>query len=205
MTSVRHVRADDLDAIYAISLATGDGGKDAAPLYRDGRMVGHIYSAPYVALNPEAVFVAEDEQGVAGYIAGTFDTRRFEDRLEQEWWPALRATYPEPSGDPEAWDADQRRSFTIHHPRRIWDEILEAYPAHIHMNLLPRLQGQGLGTTLLDQWISSARKAGVKGIHLGVNAGNHAGLRFWTSRGFERLQPPLVPATEVSIWLGQGL
>ncbi|MGG2477876.1 GNAT family N-acetyltransferase, partial [Rhizobium sp. BR5] len=63
-------RPEDEDALYAISLATGDAGEDATPLYRDGRMVGHIYSVPYLHLWPDAVFVAEDEEGVCGYIAG---------------------------------------------------------------------------------------------------------------------------------------
>jgi len=205
MAMIRQVVPSDLDEIYAISLATGDGGKDAAPLYRDSRMVGHIYSAPYATLSPNTVFVVEDADGIAGYIAGAHDTRHFEECLENDWWPVLRAIYADPAGDPETWDADQRRSFTIHHPRRMWDAILEAYPAHIHMNLLPRLQGHGLGTRLLDRWIANARNAGVKGIHLGINASNQPGQRFWMSRGFEPLPQSLVPDTEVSIWLGKAL
>ena len=73
------------------------------------------------------------------------------------------------------------------------------------MNLLPRLQGQGLGTRLLDLWISAARKAGVKGVHLGANAGNVNAQRFWGSRGFKRLGPPFVEPSDRSIWFGQYL
>ncbi|MCP6330232.1 hypothetical protein NL460_29265, partial [Klebsiella pneumoniae] len=76
-------------------------------------MVGHIYSAPYLHLWPDAVFVAEDEEGVCGYIAGALDTAAHEERLEQEWWPHLRALYPDPGGDQQAWDADQRRAHFI--------------------------------------------------------------------------------------------
>ncbi len=205
MQIFRNARPDDLDQIYAISLATGHGGKDARHLYRDGRMVGHIYSAPYVVLNPEMTLVAEDELGIAGYIVGAYDTSAFEARLEREWWPALRAEYADPTGEPSTWTAGEGRSFAIHHPRTMWAEIVEAYPAHIHMNLMPRLQGQGVGSRLLEQWVSEACNAGVRGIHLGVNAGNQGGLNFWSSRGFERLLPPLVPATEISVWFGRTL
>ncbi len=35
------------DACYSISLATGFAGGDASHLYRDPRLMGHIYIAPY--------------------------------------------------------------------------------------------------------------------------------------------------------------
>ncbi len=205
MPAFRNARQDDLGEIYAISLATGDGGQDASHLYRDNRLIGHIYSAPYVVLGPEMTLVAEDEQGIAGYIVGAYDTAAFEGLLEREWWPSLRDQYADPAGDPSQWTADERRSFAIHHPRIMSADIVEAYPAHIHMNLLPRLQGQGVGGMLLKQWVSQARKADVRGIHLGVNAGNQGGQHFWSSRGFVRLLPPLVSASETTVWFGRTL
>ncbi|MFT4184559.1 MAG: GNAT family N-acetyltransferase, partial [Rhizobium sp.] len=93
MINLRAVQSGDIDQLYVISLVTGDAGRDATPLHRDGRMIGHIYSVPYAVLSPETVFVAEDEEGVCGYIAGVFDTVAFEDRLEREWWPQLRERY----------------------------------------------------------------------------------------------------------------
>jgi GNAT superfamily N-acetyltransferase len=205
MAELRGVRPGDLDQIYEISLLTGDAGQDASALHSNRRLIGHIYSAPYVMLSPETAFVVEDEEGVAGYIVGAYDTRTFERLLEKEWWPALRDAYPAPEGDEAEWNADQRRSFTIHNPRPAREQLVSAFPAHIHMNLLPRLQGQGMGSRLLDLWISTARRAGVKGVHLGANAGNYNALRFWGSRGFHRLAPPIVDPADRSIWFGQTL
>lgn len=205
MTEIRNARASDLDQIYAISLLTGDAGKDATRLYSDGKLIGHIYSAPYIVLSPETSFVVEDDEGVAGYIVGPHDTAAFEARLERDWWPALRVRYQAPTSDPAGWTADQRRIHTIHHPEPSFAPRVAAFPAHIHMNLLPRLQGQGLGTRLLDLWISTAREAGVRGVYLGANAENVAGQRFWASRGFERLAPPLVAPSDRSVWFGQYL
>jgi len=205
MSEIRKARLGDLDQIYAISLLTGDAGKDATRLYEDGQLIGHIYSAPYIVLSLKTSFVVEDDEGVAGYIVGPHDTAAFEARLEREWWPALRARYEEPQGDLAGWNADERRIHTIHHPEPAFAPRVAAFPAHIHMNLLPRLQGQGLGTRLLDLWISTAREAGVKGVYLGANAENVSGQRFWASRGFERLAPPLVAPTDRSVWFGQYL
>jgi GNAT superfamily N-acetyltransferase len=205
MTEIRAVRPDDLEQIYAISLLTGESGRDASALYDDGKLIGHIYSAPYVQLSPQTAFVAEDDDGVAGYIVGVHDTVAFEAELERDWWPTLRRAYREPLGDPSAWNADQKRIAAIHHPARSPAVMVEAFPAHIHMNLLPRLQGQGMGTRLLDLWLSQARNAGVSGVHLGANADNHNALRFWGSRSFNRLGPPFVEPSERSVWFGQAL
>ncbi|TCR92809.1 GNAT family N-acetyltransferase [Rhizobium sp. BK376] len=202
MVKIRPVAPDDTDQLYAISLATGAAGGDAVHLYRDGRMMGHIYSVPYAKLSPETCLVAEDDGGVAGYIVGTLDTRAFEARLQREWWPGLRALYRLPSGDPEGWDADQRRAFMIHYPTLAPTLVVDAFPAHLHMNLLPRIQGRGLGTALLDHWLSDARAAGMRGVHVSVNAGNEAGLRFWKARGFVCLLPPIAPPHPRTIWLG---
>ncbi|MDE1164534.1 MAG: GNAT family N-acetyltransferase [Pseudomonas sp.] len=205
MVTLRSFRPADIDSLYAISLATGDAGRDAWHQYIDGRLIGHIYSAPYAKISPDTVLVAEDEEGVGGYIVGVFDTPDFEERLEQHWWPALRATYPEPTGASSLWSADQRRSFMIHHLRRTPDSLVDLYPAHLHMNLLPRLQRTGVGTALLDRWLSLARQAGVTGIHLGANAGNQGALRFWAKKGFARLVPPVAPVSETTVWFGRRL
>lgn len=202
---IRQAAPADLDAVYAISLATGEAGGDASHLYRDGRLIGHIYSAPYLRLRPETSFVVEDGDGVAGYIVGAFDTPAFEAELERDWWPALRARYPKPEGDPAAWDADQRRAHLIHEPPRTSATITAIYPAHIHMNLLPRLQGRGAGSALLKTWLDLARRSAIKGVHLGANARNENGIRFWMSRGFEPLAPPIIPAGSPTAWFGQRL
>ena len=205
MTTIRHIAPSDIEHLYAISLATGDRGGDASHLYRDGRMMGHIYAAPYAEFCPRNCLVAEDRDGVGGYVIGALDTRAFEERLEREWWPTLRETYPEPNGDPSGWDADQRRCYLIHHPRTAPEGVVRSHAAHLHMNLLPRLQGRGIGTSLLDRWISGARQQGAQAVHIGVSALNQEGMRFWASRGFVVLSRTSDPGSSGSVWLGRSL
>lgn len=205
MITIRHIAPLDIEAFYAISLATGDSGGDASHLYRDGRLMGHMYAAPYAEFCPRNCFVAEDRDGVGGYVVGALDTRAFEACLEREWWPGLREIHPEPGGDPSGWDADQRRGYLIHHPRRAPEGIVRSHPAHLHMNLLPRLQGRGLGTSLLDRWISDAREQGAQAVHIGVSASNRRGLRFWESRGFAPLSRTSDPGSSGTVWCGRKL
>ncbi|MBJ3785325.1 GNAT family N-acetyltransferase [Devosia sediminis] len=197
MLTLRPYAPADLDALYRICLETGNAGADATPLHNDPQLVGHIYSAPYGVLEPDNVFVAEDHEGVAGYVVGTHDTRAFDARLEREWWPALRARYAEAEG---LTPADQGRLEAIRAPGSNPAALVDAYPAHIHMNLLPRLRGQRVGSRLLDLWIDQARTSGVKGIHLGASDTNAGGIAFWTRSGFT----PLIEAPGV-VWFGMAL
>lgn len=204
MPELRNCRPDDLDALYAISLATGDAGGDAAHLYADPRLIGHIYAAPYAVLAPELVRVVEDADGVAGYVLGALDTREWAARLEREWWPHLRERYADPADVPaESRMPDQRRAAMIHRPETPPADVTARFPAHLHMNLLPRLQRRGLGTALLAAWLGAARDSGVTRVHVGANRGNANAVRFWQSRGFAEIG--LKDGGGRTLWMGLDL
>jgi ribosomal protein S18 acetylase RimI-like enzyme len=189
MADIRAFRPADLDDLYGICLATGAGGDDASALYRDPKLVGHVYAAPYAHLSPRTVFVVEDTEGVGGYIVGASDTRDFEARLKAEWWPALRQIYTDPSDRPRAgWSGDELMSYKIHHPDRTAEEIVEPYPSHLHINLLPRLRGQGVGSQLMMRWLAEVRDMGSHGAHLAVGAANRRAIRFYRACGFHELE-----------------
>jgi len=187
MPRLRLAQTADLDALYAISLATGFAGGDAAHLYEHAMLLGHIYSAPYARLESDLAVVVEDDGGVAGFAVGVTDTESWEARLEREWWPVLRLQYPDPIGAPNDWTPDQRRCAMLHHPERTPTNIVRDYPAHMHLNLLPRLQGQGLGAVLLHKWLELARDRGARNVHVGVNRANVRALQFWARHGFQPL------------------
>jgi GNAT superfamily N-acetyltransferase len=199
---VRPLENRDIDALYAISLATGASGSDASSLYTDPSLMGAIYSVPYAVLSPETAFVVEDPQGVAGYVVGALDTVAFEARLETDWWPALRAKHAAPPLAMQGrWTADERRIAQIHQPRGTPAAVAKAFPSHAHINLLPRIQRQGAGTALLRRWTDCMSSFGAVGVHAGVNAGNLGGLAFWEARGMTRLPSP----SETTVWLGAGI
>jgi ribosomal protein S18 acetylase RimI-like enzyme len=204
MVTLRPFEPDDLDALYAVALATGHAGADASHLHRDPKLIGHIYAAPYALLAPDLVIVAADEDGVVGYVVGALDTAAWEDRLERLWWPKLRPGYDDPSAAPrETWTHDQRRAYIIHHPGRAPAALADAWPAHIHLNLLPRAQRHGVGSSLLEAWLDRAAARGVTAAHVGVNQTNTGGLRFWDARGFRTLTlEGLAPGR--TVWMARG-
>lgn len=200
----RQFRQDDLDDIYAISVKTGDNGRDATALYDDPKLMGHIYSAPYMLLEPELAIVVEYNDQIVGYVVGTRDTHSWQTRLEREWWPPLRDQYAAPSpANRDHWTMDQMRIDRLHTPRLIDREISERYPAHLHMNLLPIMQRRGIGTNLLHTWLSIAITEGDRGVHVGANPNNTDGIAFWQKSGFETIRTGLEKTPQTG-WLGRS-
>lgn len=204
MVNIRPLQPSDIEALYAIALATAFVGGDASALYRDPKLIGHIYSASYASLQPDLCLVAEDEAGVAGFVVGTADTFVWESRLEQEWWPGLRRQYPAPDEAQMAdWSHDQRRVFMIHNPTPVPAAVVQSYPAHLHMNLLPRLQGRGIGSRLFAAWLAVAATRGVGPMHVGANRQNTRAFSFWQHLGFVELDIPEARAGRTT-WMGRG-
>jgi len=204
MVNVRPLQPCDIDALYAISLATGLAGGDASSLYRDGKLMGHIYSAPYANLQPDLGLVAEDEAGVAGFAVGAVDTSAWQRHLEQEWWPLLRQQYPAPDERKMAeWSDDERRIFAIHNPKPIPAAVVQSHPSHLHLNLLPRLQGRGTGSRMFTDWLAMATTRGIGPLHVGVNRQNTRAVRFWQRVGFVELDIADARAGR-TIWMGRG-
>jgi ribosomal protein S18 acetylase RimI-like enzyme len=198
MPTIRPYRADDLAALYDICLRTGDAGQDASHLYRDPKIIGNVYAAPYGVLEPENCFVAEDDEGVGAYVIGTCDTHRFEKRLESEWWPKVREGL-----DPDPDGADARMAHIIHHPSRTPRRITEPYPAHLHIDCLPRMQGIGLGKRLVDTFLDAMRAAGVPAVHLGVGPRNARAVAFYRRYGFHLVEQ--LPEPWNTMWFGISL
>jgi GNAT superfamily N-acetyltransferase len=200
VAAIRRLAASDLESLYAISLATGLAGRDAAHLYADPKILGQIYAAPYAVLAPDSVLAAADRDGVVGYAAGSLDTQDWEERLERDWWPRLRTQYPDPGDDAaQPMTQDQRRAATIHRPTRTPISVSTRFPAHLHLNLLPMSQGQGLGKRLYEAW-RTEKNAGP--LHVAVNRANEKALGFWTKLGFAGLTGADIPDGR-TVWLGR--
>ena len=139
---IRPFHPSDLPAIYRICLLTGEAGGDATALYRDPDLLGHLYAGPYPVADPGLTFVVVDELGPVGYIVATADTHRFEQWLERQWWPTLRTRYPVRE-DPHDGTEDHVLVGRIHEWAAADDSLFDRFPAHMHIDLLPRAQGLG--------------------------------------------------------------
>lgn len=179
--AIRPYGPGDTAALYEICLLTGDSGEDASGLYTDPRLVGEVYVGAYLALEPGLAFVVDDG-APAGYVVGARDTAAFDAACEESWWPPLREHYPRdrfPAGTPDAGLVA-----LIHDPPPTEPDLLAAFPSHLHIDLLPRVQGRGAGRAGIDTLFAALRDAGSPGVHLGVGARNTGAIAFYERLGF---------------------
>ena len=187
--AIRAYRPEDLDAIYDICVRTADAGGDARGQYSSDRLMGDIFAAPYVVLEPEHAHVLDDGTGAAvGYVLGTADTARFVQRYRDEWLPATADRYPVPP-DPPVTREDSM--LALHYnPERMLTPELADHPAHLHIDLLPEWQGKGWGRGLIGAFLAGLRAAGVARVHLGMVPTNTSARAFYDRLGFVEIAVP---------------
>jgi GNAT superfamily N-acetyltransferase len=74
--------------------------------------------------------------------------------------------------------------------RMLVAEVLPAYPAHLHIDLLPPHQGKGFGRKLIQAFASAAGRAGAPGVHVTVSNENERAHGFYLKVGFTKLDVP---------------
>lgn len=186
--TIRPARTGDEPGAYHVCLKTGDHGKDGEPFYReDPDALGRIFVGPYLKYEPELSLLLEDNDGICGYALGTFDSRDFFARYEAEWRPDLCARFPEPQGDPGQWTRVQQVYHLYHHPDYFTPKPYDAYPSHLHIDLLARAQGRGYGRRMLEQVMDKLRQRGSPGAHLGLSPANTRAFGFYQRLGFQEL------------------
>ncbi|MDR1029690.1 MAG: GNAT family N-acetyltransferase [Treponema sp.] len=187
---IRPACGSDIPYLYEICLKTGDSGKDASGLFHDPLLLGQYYGAPYFFYDPSLCFVAEDQGIPQGYILAAAETRDFNRWMEQVWLPPLRRRYPEP------YPRERIKSPFEQHLVLLLHQSLESsepgywssYPAHLHIDLLPAIQGQGVGKMLMHTLLDALDRRNCPGVHLGLSKSNTRALAFYQKEGFSELQ-----------------
>ena len=180
---VRPATLLDLPLLYNVAIKTGNSGTDATGMFRNDDMIGEVYVGPYVTLEPETGFVLADEESCVGYGLCVVDTTSFQSRARRLWWPALQEKY-------RALESFQDSEWLIHeifHPSDSPTAILDTYPSHGHIDLLPQVQGQGWGRIMMTTMEDALNAHGSPGFHLRVSEHNHRGLKFYAALGYQEI------------------
>ncbi|MEO8906912.1 MAG: GNAT family N-acetyltransferase [Microbacteriaceae bacterium] len=184
MTLIRTYRPTDRADVADICVRTGELGGDATGMHVSDGLLPDIYVLPYVEFEPDLAYLADTGDHVAGYLVATADTRAFVARYRAEWLPGFAQRYARAEPPVTASDQIIEVGYT---PERMLIPELDAYPAHLHIDLLPELQGQGLGRTLIRRLLAELRERGVPGVHLGVSPRNVSARGFYAALGFQPL------------------
>jgi ribosomal protein S18 acetylase RimI-like enzyme len=185
---IRKAQKNDLPYIYRICLKTGFSGLDAGRYYANKFLLGQYYAAPYLFFDIDSCFVLVGEKGFpAGYIVGTLDSTGFQTWMNSEWLPLLSA-----EAEFQVTDSPFERSLKeqILRPQCLTQQevsLYAEYPAHLHIDILPELQGRGFGRKLIDSFIRNLQNHRISGVHLGVDEKNEKALKFYAALGFSEI------------------
>lgn len=193
MAYVRPYSGKDFERCIEIFSETADESLHFEP----GLTLGsYLWCRPYLHLSPSTCFVLDDGAGRAvGYCIGTPNTAEFCQRWRKDYLPSLSR-----ESDPLVF---QRAGLENEHPKvpslldSLWNDIeggcngsvdglWDAYPGHLHINILPSHQRQGYGPPLIQALAGELTAKSCKGIHMGVVASNMGALKFYERNGFAR-------------------
>lgn len=131
---------------------------------------------------------------MVGYCIGTPDTTSFAQRWRDTFTSVVDPVLvprPEIQSDDPLMEKDEIKGFrhAVYNADcsmlQPWPEMLQRYPAHMHIDILPEYQRKGHGTKLMDAYFASVRSRGAKGVHLDMVQHNVTGRAFYDKIGFQ--------------------
>jgi ribosomal protein S18 acetylase RimI-like enzyme len=190
--SVRPYRPEDRAALDDVCARTALEGRDSREVYPDLQLVTSVFAAPYAVLEPDLAFVVDDGERAVGYILGTADTPTFVRRYRDEWLPTVADRYPAPSTPPGTRPSTPSEGMValMHAPERMLLPQLAAYPAHLHIDLLPDHQRSGHGRELMSAFLNALAAKGVPAVHLCMLTSNTPARAFYDRLGFQEIAVP---------------
>lgn len=189
MSLIRRYRPGDREAVEDICVRTAHLGGDSRPHYRDPGVFPATFAVPYAVLEPDLAFVLDDGDGRAvGYVVGAADTPRFVTAFRTRWLPSAAGRYPLPEGPPRT--PDEELAGLLHDPERMLVPEVAAYPAHLHIDLLPDWQGRGHGRALMRTLLKALGDKGVPAVHLTMVTANTPARAFYDRLGFHEIAVP---------------
>lgn len=170
---IRPYQPKDYERMHKICYETSSGFDS-----EDGKKILYtMYCDYYINEEPESCFVAvNDDDEAVGYIICAPDDERYQRVFKEKYAPTLKEL--------------SLFKYLFHYAGEFFaKKIRKNYPAHLHIDILPEGQRQGLGTSLMDTLIAHLKGRGVKGVHLGCGASNQKGVNFYRKYGFKETPP----------------
>lgn len=175
---MRPAGPEDHDAIARICLLTGERGEDATGVHGDDTLLADVYATPYLHGPGGFCLVWDDGGGALGSLLGTEDTATFQHWFSTSWWPAVRDLHL------PANEAGAALVAAAEDPVRMLGPTVATYPAHLHIDLLPAVQGRGVGRALVGAMLVHLATREVPGVHLVAERANTAAQAFYPRVGF---------------------
>ncbi len=193
--SVRPFAPADKAAVWQIAGDTGFFGAPVEAFLDDRRVFLEYFMAYYTDIEPQHGWVAADGDTVIGFLMGCADTGRQVAWTRRRVWPMLGGIV---AGRYRLGRRTWRylAAFLPATLRGDWPAAhLDAYPAHLHLNVAEAWRGRGLGRRLLQAYLAQLAAARVTGVHLETTNRNEVACRLYESLGFR-----LAAARPTRLW-----
>ena len=183
---IRQVNKVDEQALVEICYITGDN--TLKRIFPDPYLFSYFWCLYYLRHEPEGCFVAVDNEKnkVIGYIMSTSDTINQEEDFIVKMKPLIKLRMKEIKL--RTLSSRIYAHFIIHKSlSKKRKKMLESFPAHLHINILPNYQRQGIGYRLMQSLEKFLKENNIQGFHLEVGAKNTLGINFYTKYGLESI------------------
>ena len=130
----------------------------------------------YIDKEPENCFVAVDDNDIPfGYIYGVKDYFKYKENFD----PYLQRLKAINNGEYLSWCLVEMYDHEV---------FADEYPAHLHIDILDGYRSGGVGTELMNKFLSYMKESGIKGVMLIVGGDNAGARRFYERQGFSLLK-----------------
>ncbi|MBS1848194.1 MAG: GNAT family N-acetyltransferase [Actinobacteria bacterium] len=199
---VRPYEPADRAAVRHICFLTGFAGDPVDYQWADEESFADLFTLWYTEREPGSILVAESEGLVKGYLLGCHDSS-LPWPLEQIAMRHVRhrglAFRPGTAGFLWRTVADAAGDRIRHGTRPVDHEFHDpAFPAHLHINLLPEIRRSGAGRALVSTWLDRLRSEDVPGCFLQTLHENTRAVAFFEAMGFRRHGDPILMPGERS-------
>ncbi|MGI6608826.1 MAG: GNAT family N-acetyltransferase [Erysipelotrichaceae bacterium] len=142
--------------------------------YAEKVLSQHLFIDYYTEFSKENCFVAKNSENneIIGYIIAEVDFQRFYRHMLTYYLPQAKAIR-------EDFELKTIHEVTSYAP------FVNQYDAHLHMDVKPGYQNQGIGTMMLKHLISHLKNIGCKGVMLSVSKKNEKANNFYKKNNFE--------------------
>lgn len=174
MLKIRPYQDSDKADVEHICIATAPKSMVSSEKLTEQTLL--LYSRYYTRLEQSHCFVLTEgeEERAVGYILCAPDYKYYKQQFMTNEVKALRKLGP--SAVIQAYgEVTAPKPFS------------KKYPAHLHIDILPAYQHQGMGTKLMDTLVQHLCELGVPGVLLVVGAENQSSIAFYQKYGFQRL------------------
>lgn len=190
MVQIRSYQPGDRDDIINVCWHTGYMGEGAAGYFDDPYLFGLLFCLYYVDYEPENCFVAVDVKigRVVGYILSSLDSKRQEKHFRKKMIPKiirrafLYTLWRHPRTFRVFWHFKKVHQESPKIPNE--ETLLDPYPAHLHIDILPEYHNQGIGTKLMETLENHFKTQYITGVHLGTSERNTKAVSFYSKLGY---------------------